>query len=231
MTDPTKKLPDPTTQQLRTRSGFGRRVFWTLLTVGLVGAVLFGASVVLNISPWLKNPFAQQTTDRSQPPILLSIKDLARFVAAEGNFEVVIDLQKDRRYVPDFLINERTLFVAAGTVEAYVDFSTVSDDKIKVSEDRTTVDITLPKPQLAEPKLDLERSYVFAEQRGLLNRIGDFFAGDENRQRETLLVAEQRIAAAAQASVLVERAEENTRKTLQSMLRSLGYTNVNVVFV
>lgn len=221
MTEPTLKIPE--------RTRFGRRVFWTLLIIGLVGALLIGVSTV-NLVPWLKNPFKEQVTDRSQPPLLVSIKDLARFVAAEGNFEVVIDLKKDRRYVPDWLINERTLFVAAGSVEAYVDFSTLTDDKIKESPDRKSVEITLPQPQLAEPKLDLERSYVFAEERGLFNKIADFFDGDANRQRETLLVAEQRIAAAAAASVLPQRAQENTRKALEGILKSLGYTTTVVTF-
>lgn len=195
MTDPTP------TKVLRERSSFGRRVFWTLLIVGLVGAMLIGVSAV-NLVPWLKNPFKEQVLDQSQPPILLSIKDLARFVAAEGNFEVVIDLKRDRKYVPDWLINQRTLFVAAGTVEAYVDFAQLTDDKVKESEDRKTAEILLPMPELAEPKLDIDRSYVFAEERGLFNKIGDFFDGDVNRQRETLLVASQRIAAAAEASEL-----------------------------
>lgn len=231
MTDPTRKLTDPDpTQKFTERSSFGRRVFWTLLIVGLVGAMVIGASAV-NLLPWLKNPFKEQVTDRSQPPILLSIKDLARFVAAEGSFEVVIDLKRDRKYVPDWLINERTLFVAAGTVEAYVEFSNLTDDKIKESADRKSVEIVLPLPQLAQPKLDLERSYVFAEERGLLNKIGDFFDGDVNRQREVLLVAEQRIAAAAEASAIRQTAQKNTRKTLEGILRSLGYTTVTVTFV
>ncbi|HEX6682519.1 MAG TPA: DUF4230 domain-containing protein [Candidatus Limnocylindrales bacterium] len=233
MTDPTKKIADEDdrTEKLPSpdRGRFGRRVFWTLLVVGLVGAVLIGVSAV-NLIPGFKNPFAPQVTDRSQPPILLSIKDLARFVAAEGNFEVVIDLKRDRKFVPDWLLNERTLFVAAGSVEAYVDFSGLTDDKIKDSADHKTVEITLPAPQLAEPKLDLERSYVFAEERGLFNKIGDFFDGDVNRQRETLLVAEQRLAAAAKASTLTQRAQENTRKALEGILHSLGYTSVTIIF-
>lgn len=231
MTEPTKKIEtsNEPTQRLE-RSRFGRRVFWTLLIIALIGAMVIGLNAARLLPDFLKNPFAEQTTDRSQPPILLSIKDLARFVAAEGNFEVVIDLKKDRKYVPDWLINERTLFVAAGTVEAYVDFSTLTEEKIKDSPDHKTVTIELPKPQLASPKLNLERSYVFAEDQGLFNKIGEFFGSDSNRQRETLLVAEQRLASAAAASVLVERAQENTRKTLESILRSLGYTSITVTF-
>ncbi|HCT76479.1 MAG TPA: DUF4230 domain-containing protein [Micromonosporaceae bacterium] len=231
MTEQTKKIEtsNEPTQRIE-RSRFGRRVFWTLLIIALIGAMVIGLNAARLLPDFLKNPFAEQTTDRSQPPILLSIKDLARFVAAEGNFEVVIDLKKDRKYVPDWLLNERTLFVAAGTVEAYVDFSTLTQEKIKDSPDHKTVAIELPKPQLASPKLNLERSYVFAEEQGLFNKIGEFFGSDSNRQRETLLVAEQRIASAAAASVLVERAQENTRKTLESILRSLGYTSVTVTF-
>lgn len=239
MSDPTKKLTTgdsaERTERLdrpeRPRGRFGKNLFLSLIIIGLVGALIIGVGLT-NFVPWLNfaNPFKEQTTDRSQPPVLISIKDLSRFVAAEGNYEVVIDLKRDRKFVPDWLLNERTLFVASGSVEAYVDFGLLTEEKIKESEDRRTVEITLPAPQLAEPKLDLERSYVFAEERGLFNKIGEFFDGDANRQRETLLVAEQRIAAAAKASPLHQRAQENTRKALEGILKSLGFTNITVVF-
>ncbi|GAA1638548.1 DUF4230 domain-containing protein [Catellatospora bangladeshensis] len=204
-----------------------------LLILVLVLAVLGGAVASLNFAgllPQWRNPFAVEKTDNSGPPLLLSIKDLSRYVAAEGNFEVIIDLKEDRRFIPDWLINQRTLFVASGNVEAYVDFSSLGDGAIVESPDRKSVTITLPSPQLAEPKLDLDRSYVYAEERGLINRVGDFFNGDPNRQQETLQVAEQKLAEAGAKSTLVDRAEENTRKMLEGMLRSLGYTSVTVVF-
>ncbi|HEY0699016.1 MAG TPA: DUF4230 domain-containing protein, partial [Micromonospora sp.] len=137
----------------------------------------------LDIWPSWRNPFAQEQTDRSQPPLLKSIQDLSRYVAAEGNFQVVIDLQKDRKYVPDFLLKERTLFVGAGTVEAYVDFSQIAQSAVVESADHRTVELKLPAPQLGRTNLDLEKSYVFAEERGLLNRLGEVFGGDPNRQR------------------------------------------------
>jgi uncharacterized protein DUF4230 len=229
MTETTKKIEEPT-QRMTEKSHFGRRVFWTLLIIALIGAMVAGLSAAKLLPDFFKNPFKEQVTDRSQPPILLSIKDLARFVAAEGSFEVVIDLKRDRKFVPDWLLNQRTLFVGAGTVEAYVDFSSLTQDKIKESADHKTVEIELPAPQLGDPKLDLERSYVFAEEQGLFNKIAEFFGGDPNRQRETLLVAEQRIAAAAKVSQLTTRAQENTRKTLEGLLNALGYTTVTVTF-
>ncbi|MEU7821366.1 DUF4230 domain-containing protein [Catellatospora sp. NPDC049133] len=211
------------------RSGFARALLSLVVVLGLLAGGYFGLTAAGLIPKW-SNPFAERTTDNTQPPLLLSIKDLSRFVAAEGNFEVIVDLKQDRKFIPDWLLNQRTLFVAAGTVEAYVDFANVSDDKIVVSPDRKSVTITLPPPTVAEPKLDLDRSYVFAEERGLINRVGEFFDGDPNRQQETLLKAEQELADAAKKSTLQQRAEENTRKMLESMMRSLGFTTVTVIF-
>ena len=133
--------------------------------------------------------------------------------------------------MPDFLLNQRTLFVAAGSVEAYVDFSSISEGAISESADKKTVGVTLPAPQLAEPRLDVEKSYVFAEERGLLNRLGEVFGGDPNRQQEVYKLAVERISAAARDSGLPERAQENTRKMLEGLLRSLGYEHITITYV
>jgi hypothetical protein len=207
----------------------GRGLFWLAGIIGLVVVLALGVQAA-GLWPSWRNPFAQEQTDRSQPPLLKSIQDLSRYVAAEGNFQVVIDLQKDRKYVPDFLLNERTLFVGAGSVEAYVDFAKISDGAIVESADRKSVELKLPAPQLGETNLDLANSYVFAENRGLLNRIGDVFGGDPNRQREVYQLAEERITAAARDSGLSARAQENTRKMLEGLLRSLGYETVRITF-
>jgi hypothetical protein len=219
----------PSRPPSRAAGRFLRRTFWTLLILALVGAILVGVNAAGFLPQW-RNPFVKEQTDQSQPPLLLSIKDLSRFVAAEGNFEVVVDLKEDRKFVPDWLLNQRTLFVGAGTVEAYVDFSQLTEASIIDSPDHKTVEIKLPSPELGSPNLNLERSYVFAEERGLINRVGDFFAGDPNRQTETMKLASDKIATAAQASGLKARAEENTRKTLEGLLHSLGYTSVTVTF-
>jgi hypothetical protein len=202
--------------------------------VGLVVVLLIGIGVVRGWSGWLpelRNPFAEQTTDRSQPVMLKSIQDLSRFTAASGNFEVVIDVERDRRFIPDFVLSERTLFVAAGSVDAYVEFGGLAEDALVVDEENNTVDVTLPASQLERPNLDHERSYVFAEQRGVVNRIQDFFDGDTDAQQRVLQLAETRIAEAATGSGLRERAEENTRKMLEGMLGALGFETVTVTFL
>ncbi|MFG3600308.1 DUF4230 domain-containing protein [Micromonospora chersina] len=242
---PTREFPEyPTGESLRARSdvppepGRGgpgspgapaRGLLWVLGAAALAVVVLLGVQAT-GLLPDFRNPFAKEQTDRSQPPLLKSIRDLSRYVAAEGNFQVVVDVQKDRRNVPDFLLNERTLFVGAGRIEAYVDFAKIADGAVVVSADGKSVEIKLPAPQLGETDLDMDKSYVFAEQRGLINRLNDLVGGDPNRQQQVYQLAEDRITAAARDSGLTARAEENTRKMLEGLLRSLGYQKVTVTY-
>jgi hypothetical protein len=220
--------PQPV-QQVRSGGGAMRGLFWFVATIGLVVAIALGAQA-FNLLPDFKNPFGEKTTDRTGPVLLKSIQDLSRFVAAEGNFEVIVDVQDNRKYIPDFLLNDRILFVAAGSVEAYVDFANIGQGAIKESDDRRTVEINLPAPELGKPTINNDRSYVYTQQRGLFNRIGDVFSNDPNRLQEVYKLSEEKIAAAAKDSELRQRAERNTRSMLESMLRSLGYTTVTVRF-
>jgi Protein of unknown function (DUF4230) len=180
-----------------------------LLAVGLVGLV-----------PRL-NPFGTDTIDRSSPALLQSIRDLSQYHAAVGDFQVVVDVEKDVRFVPSIIAGERSLFVANGTVDAYVDFSGLSEDKLRVNEEAKTVEIRLPDAALAKPNLDPEHSYLFGQQRGVVNRINDLISPPD--QHEFYVAAEQKIAEAAEASELKSRAEQNTRAMLTGMMQSLGY--------
>ncbi|WBC13658.1 DUF4230 domain-containing protein [Micromonospora sp. WMMA1998] len=242
---PTREFPEyPTSESLRDRAdsppdpepggrapggGPARGLLWVLGAAALAVVVLLGVQAT-GLLPDFRNPFAKEQTDRSQPPLLKSIRDLSRYVAAEGNFQVVVDVQNDRRNVPDFLLNERTLFVGAGRVEAYVDFTKIADGAVVASDDGKSVEIKLPAPQLGETDLDMDKSYVFAEERGLINRLNDLVAGDPNRQQQIYKLAEDRITAAARDSGLGARAEANTRKMLEGLLRSLGYEKVTVTY-
>lgn len=187
-----------------------------------------GFAALVALLPQVSNPFEESEIDRSQPVLLQSIQDLSRYEAAAGNFQVVIDLEKDVRFLPSWVRGERTLFVAAGTVNAYVDFSAIDDGTIQISGE--AAHITLPAPALDRTNLDSERSYVFAQERGLLNRIESLFSDNPGEQRELYVLAEQRIQAVAQESGIIARAEQNTRSMLVGMLRSLGYTSVTVTF-
>ena len=176
------------------------------------------------------NPFSTRTTDRSQPVLLQSIKDMSRFEAATANMQVIVDVEKDAKYVPSAIYGTRTLFVATGTVDAYVDFGGLSSNAVTVSGDRRSAKVTLPAPALEKPNLDPDHSYVVTEKMGILDRVGAFLGNDPNRLQRVNSVAEEKIAAAAKQSKLADQAERNTKAMLTGLLKSLGFQTVTVEF-
>ena len=205
---------------------------WSRLAVvaALVGAVFLGAGRLGDFLPSIPNPFASDSVDRSQPALLQSVQDLSRYDAASGNLQVIVDTEDDARFVPSFIRGERTVFVAAGTVDATVDFSALDERAIVVSADRSAVTITLPPPTLSDPVVDPAQSQVAARQRGLLDRIGSALSDNPTSDRGLYLAAQDKMRAAADATDLRARAEQNTRHMLEGMLGSLGFTTVTVNF-
>jgi Protein of unknown function (DUF4230) len=209
----------------------GRLVSRAVMVAGAIAAV---AALLLVLSavrllPQLRNPFATQTTVRSQPPLLKSITSLSRYEAASGSFQVVVDLSRQVSFLPSFLAGSQTLFIGAGTVIAFVDFEGLKGTAITLSG-TNSVTIRLPTAQLEPAVLNVSQSYVFAEQQGVVNRIADFFAGNPNSQQAVYVAAEQRINAAARTSPLRADAQRNTTAMLDSMLASLGYHHVTVIY-
>jgi hypothetical protein len=116
-----------------------------------------------------------------------------------------------------------TLFVGQGTDIAYVDFSHLKGQAIKVSSDRTAVTVTLPKAQLEPAVLNVQQSYVYAQQQGVANRIGNFFSDNPNSQQQVYVAAQQKIQNAAGQNAAGQSAPlSEAQKNTQSMLRSLG---------
>ncbi|MGW1316535.1 DUF4230 domain-containing protein [Streptomyces sp. NPDC002426] len=182
----------------------------------------------ISLLPGLGGLFGEETTDRSGPAVLKSIQDMSAYEAASGNFQVVVDLEKDTKYLPDAIRGTRTLYVGAGTVGASVDLGEVGPRGVTVNEDRTTAELVLPHAVLGKPALDPDRSYAVSKQRGLLDRLGDFFSDNPGSEQAVNKLAAQHIGKAAEESGLTKRAEKNTTAMLQGLLASLGFEKVTV---
>jgi hypothetical protein len=199
--------------------------------VGIVAvAVLIIVLSAVSLLPRLHNPFGETTSARSGPVLLKSITALSRFEAASGSFQVVVNLTQKANLLPSFLEGSQTLFVGQGSEIAYVDFSQLKSPAIQVSGDRTAVTIRLPRARLEPAVLNVKQSYVFAQQQGLLNRIGNFFSGNPNNQQQVYVAAQQKIQTAARQSPLLPEAQKNTQSMLAGMLHSLGFQQVTVNF-
>jgi hypothetical protein len=193
--------------------------------VALIALIWF-----LSDFPWLDNPFRTETVDRSSPVVLKAIQDLRQLRAATGHFEVIVDVEKDTRFVPSAIRGERVLFVAVGTVDSGVDLRGLDDDAIDVDEDRRNVSVELPHAAILSARVDPNRSYVYDRDRGLIDRVASVFQDNPTSERELYRLSEQKLREAALSGELLARAERNTRSTLVALLRALGFTQISVRF-
>ncbi|WP_434588729.1 DUF4230 domain-containing protein [Streptomyces sp. A5-4] len=221
-------LTDQQVKQDRPRA----RIPWWIKVPGvialLVALVLLG--IRFSLLPGLDDIFGEETHDRTGPTLLKSIQDMSRYEATSGNFQVVVDLEKDAKFLPDSVRGSRTLYVGAGTVGAYVDLGKVGDKQVTVNKERTEATLRLPHARLGKPAMDAERSYAVSKQRGLLDRLGDFFSDNPADERAVNRLAAQHIGEAAKDSELTGRAEKNTTSMLQGLLHSLGFKDVTVLY-
>ncbi|MGW0148609.1 DUF4230 domain-containing protein [Streptomyces sp. NPDC003333] len=218
MTTPIKRID-------RRMPRWAKAVTAVILVLGV-----FFAGIRLSVLPGLKDLFGTETQDRSGPALLRSIQDMSRYDAASGHFQIVVDLEKDAKFLPDAIRGTRTLYVGAGTVDAYVDLGKVGDDDVTVNEDRTSATLRLPHAVLGTPALDPDRSYAVSKQRGLLDRLGDLFSDNPNSEQAVQKLAVRHIGDAAKKSGLTARAEKNTTDMLQGLLHSLGFEEVKVTY-
>lgn len=200
----------------------------SLLGTGVIAALLV-AGVVVGFK-LLGSPFSTTEKDHSAPPILLELKSLSDYHAAQARLEVTLDLEKDVKWVPSFIAGERVQFVGVGTVDATVNFEGLDQRRITIDKTGKEVTISLPHATMMEPVLDRTESHVMNRDRGLLNRVGGLFVDNPTSEHALYQKATEKLADAAAHTDLLQRAEENTQAMLATMLRSMGFNQVHVVF-
>jgi Protein of unknown function (DUF4230) len=214
----------------RITGGIRRGLFGTL--VGGVVVLLVAALALLGLARLTHWPFGTEERDRSGPAVLTAMRDLSEYHAAAGQYQVVIDIQEDAKFLPDIIKGKRTIFLAIGSVDAYVDFRKLGDDAVSVSGDRKSVTLTLPRAQLSTPNIDPNQSRVLNQDLGVVDRLGNLFSDQPNPQNQQMYqLAQQRLADAAKQVGLQKKAEDNTKATLDKLMRSLGFSAVNITFV
>jgi hypothetical protein len=195
-------------------------------------AVVALVAVALSVG-WslLKNPFTTTEIDRSPPPVLTSLQSIAEFRAARANFEVLVDLEKDVKYLPSVLAGQRVLFVGVGSVDAYVDFSHLDQRAVTISEDGTGVRVIVPPPELSPAVIDPTQSHVIDRDTGLFDRLGNLISGDGGASEQDLYIAAtQKMTESAKRAELITQAETSTRQMLTGLLEGLGFETVEIRF-
>lgn len=211
-------------------SSQGRGAPGWVVTASLVviAACLVGLLVAGVLS--LFDPFGSETVDRSGPAVLERIRELQEFTAAEGTFTQDVDLERDARYLPSFLKGERVVALVTGTVPAVVDFSGLGSDAVKVSDDRRSIRVELPDPQLGDADISESQTRIISRQRGLVDRVSDFFASNPTDDAPLYRAAEQKVERAAEESDLRETARRNTERWLRTFLQAAGFDDVRITW-
>lgn len=206
-----------------------RRPARTLLVFGF--AFLFGLLVALlalwvavrsahnwpegTLSSWLRRT---THTDLSQPTVVDHIQRLQRLETVVYTMDKIVTGEKQSALLPDFLAGDRLLLLVHGEVIAGIDFQTLQSADVHVNG-RTAV-IRLPQPQILVTRLDSSKTRVYSRQTGLL------VPTDPNLETEVRQEAEEELRRSALADGILQRAQENARVTLVTLLQGMGFADV-----
>jgi len=168
-------------------------------------------------------PPAEVVEVRSTPSVVVAVRDLARLESTSFHVERVIDMTSRQRTLFGLVEAEDSLLlVAAADVVAGVDLGQLEESDVVVDDQRVTV--TLPAPEIFTTALDQEHTYVYSRETDVLARRSDSL---ETRARRE---AERTLREAAIEAGIHDRARRSARQTVESLVRSLGYDEVEVEF-
>ena len=183
------------------------------LAVLVAGGVLVAWLLVSAIAGWSLNPFATETKDRSQPVLVKSLESLSEYRAATANMQEIVDIERDVGLLPSFIAGEKALLVAAGTVEAGVDFRRAEREGLGEGQRRPARRRDRPsRRRRSRRRASTSRAAAIVDtDRGIVNRVGDAFSDDTNEERELLLLAERKIEEAAARTRICSGSPSATR--------------------
>lgn len=201
---------------------------WLILVGGVLAlaaalALVFHFAVsALTALPQASNA---RTEIRPTPDVLLAIKSLARLETQSYHLERVVDLTDHETHVFGLLrAKDAILLVAVGTVVAGVDLDHVDAGDVSVDWAAHRAILNLPPPTVFSATLDEKATRVYSRTTDLLAvRHEDL----EDRAR-TEAVRSMEKAAIDQG--ILTHARTDAEKALTALLRSLGFSDVQITW-
>jgi Protein of unknown function (DUF4230) len=219
----------PKVRRTPIRTAIGRSIGrWLVLGALGLGLVLVGGSLLSRLADF--NPLATKTVDRSEPALLSAINDMHTYQAASGEFQVVVDIEKDAKWLPSAIRGERVVLLAQGSVDAGVDLGSLGPRSIATDATTGAITITLPHATLGQAHVDLNASTIVRHDRGLFDRLGSTFGDASQTDNAAYVLAEAKLHKAAVDSKLLAKAETNTADMLRQLATGLGHAAVTVRF-
>lgn len=156
-------------------------------------------------------------TINTQPAVINQIRGLSRLETVNYQLEKVVT-GKSSGPLPDLLTSDKILLVAHGEVVAGIDLSRLKPQDVSVLSG--TVTINMPEAEILYTRLDNDKTYVYDRQTGIFSKP------DPNLETEMRRVAEKEILEAALEDGILDKATENARTVLRTLVTGLGYKDV-----
>ena len=172
------------------------------------------------------NQIAQYATGRKLiisnqgPAVISSIQRLQRLETVSYSMDKIVESAKESDYLPDFLAGDRLLLVVHGQVLAGVDLSKLQTSNVSTTDH--SVHVHIPDPEIFVVNLDNSGTHVYSRTTGLL------VPEDANLETETRMKATEQIKQAALDGGILNKARDNARATITTMLQGMGFQQITV---
>ena len=171
----------------------------------------------------LPPPNTTVTTVAPTPNVLLAVRDLKRLETETFHFERVIDMTRTQTRLYGIIQgDDRLLLVASGDVSAGVDLAKLDERDLVVDWSKKSVEITLPAAEVFHSALDEEKTHVHQRSTDLLAHRDDALETDARA------LAQKEMGQAATDAHVLDRAADAAKRTVEDLLRALGFTSVVV---
>jgi hypothetical protein len=206
------------------RTGLVFPVFVRLFKLRVFMFVILLAFIV-SISTFFYFKFFSGNTYKSETfSIVESVQELATLATAEAVVTTIVKEEDNKLFNQEISINlpgtKRTLLlIVPATVIAGVDLTSVTDENIKINEDRKEITLTIPRATLIqEPSIQMDKVQTYSEE-GLFRSEVHWDEGYDLAAKATIEIKNEAIQMG-----LLTKAEESAEKVLSSFFSHLGYT-------
>lgn len=157
--------------------------------------------------------------------VVQQVREVSELSTAVFTMEAVVPTRQERTLAGLKVGATTLLYIARGEVRAGVDLSQLTPGDVTVSEDRNSIELRLPAPQILDQKIDVKESQVYDYDRGFLGLGPDSAIQLQSLASETALT---KIATAACQENILGQANQRAKGVVTQLLMTAGFQQVTV---
>lgn len=207
-----------------------------ILAGGALVVGLFVASVV-PIRNFVDGLFGRDTYTATGDVVLKKLQESQTLEVAKGTFDVPVvvcneraDAYEDRRSAEDLLKtcngagDEKATLIVEAQIQALIQLDDIRPDDVSIDGKR--IQVTVPSPTLGEPSVDAENGVLIVaiDTSIFPGKLPDDYLARASKEGKAA------VASVAEESGLLDIGEKSTRSIFEGLLKSFGFTDVQVDF-